>query len=285
MKLAVFADIHSNNLVFKKAYEDTKKMAIDKYIFLGDYVTDGIDSNKVLEIVKNSDGYVIRGNRDDAILSYHNGQNQHWNDYIQWQNMVYGYQVLNTENIAYLKTLPFFQTIKVANKKIMMFHASPYNMTEKILKESYDVFDKLIRDFNCDIYLFGHSHRSFVAFYKKCYFICPGSIGLPCEDYPFKYGILTIEKGKISYEIIKVYYNYQELYDYYTKSDYYQKNTPWCRLILTTLKDGRDHFEYFINYSKKVAQKNNIDTSKGIPDNLFLQTLDDYLQKQNYYIN
>ena len=131
MKLAVFADIHSNNLVFKKAYEDTKKMAIDKYIFLGDYVTDGIDSNKVLEIVKNSDGYVIRGNRDDAILSYHNGQNQHWNDYIQWQNMVYGYQVLNTENIAYLKTLPFFQTIKVANKKIMMFHASPYNMTEK----------------------------------------------------------------------------------------------------------------------------------------------------------
>lgn len=285
MKLAVFSDIHSNYLVFKKAYEETKKMSIDKYIFLGDYVTDGTDSNKVLDILKNIDGYIIKGNREDAILNYHNGQNQYWNDFIQWDNIVYGYNILTEENKQYINSLPYFQIIRIENKKIFLIHASPYNMTGLITEDSYDIFDKLIRDFDCDIYLFGHTHNSFITFYKNRYFINPGSIGLPCDDYPFKYGILTIEKNKIKYEIIKVNYSYQKLYDYYTKSEYYLKIPQWCKLVLMTMKDSGNHVQNYISYAKTKAKEKNIDISNSIPNDLFLQAFEEYFSDKSILYN
>ena len=75
MKIAVFADIHDNYLVFKKAFSETKDINIDKYIFLGDHITDGFDSNKILEIIKNSDGDAINGNRVKRVYNWNINNN------------------------------------------------------------------------------------------------------------------------------------------------------------------------------------------------------------------
>lgn len=278
MKIAVFADIHSNYPVFKKAYDQTKEMNIDKYIFLGDYVTDGFDGNKILDIIKNTDGYAINGNRESSIIDYHNGKNEDWNKYLQWNSMRYSYECLSKENIKYLETLDFFKIIYLENKKICLTHSTPYSLRDNVLKDSYNVFDKLINDFNCDIYLFGHEHLSFCAFYNNRYFINPGSIGMPSGDFPFKYGILTINGNDINYKALELEYDYKELYEYYTNSEFYKKAKHWCRIILACMKDGENHPTNFINLVNLKAKEKNIDVSKNIPDSLYSEVCELYFK-------
>jgi len=258
MKIALFADIHSNYLVFKKAFENTKNMNIDKYIFLGDYVTDGFDANKILDIIKSVDGYVISGNREATIIDYHNNKNENWNKYIQ--------------------TLPIYKIITINDKKICISHGAPYNVREVVDKDSYDIFDKLIKDYNCDIYLFGHRHKYYCANYKGKYFINPGSIGLPTKGLPFKYGILNIT-DKIEYEKMEINYEYKELEDYYKNSDYYNKVTIWCSLLLEVFKSGENHIEKFMNFVQTKAKNSHIDISNNIPDDLFVVAYNEYMKE------
>lgn len=162
MRLALFADIHSNYLVFKKALEETRDMGIDKYIFLGDYITDGYDGDKALDLIKGTDHYAIKGNREISIIEYDKSKNKDWDKYVQHFSMRYAYETLSKDNLDYIKSLEISKIFDVSNKKICMSHGSPYSDRARVFKDSYEEFDKLITDYNCDIYLFGHSHRSFV---------------------------------------------------------------------------------------------------------------------------
>lgn len=52
MKIAVLSDIHSNLLSLEMALDSLMKENVDKIFFLGDYITDGEDENKILKIIK-----------------------------------------------------------------------------------------------------------------------------------------------------------------------------------------------------------------------------------------
>ena len=281
MKVAVFADIHSNYLVFKKAFEETKTMNVDKYIFLGDHITDGFDNNKVLEIIKNSKGYVVNGNREVSIIEYHRNKNEDWHKYINLYSMLYCYESLSAENIRFIESLDIFKIINLDDKKICLAHSTPYNVKSDVFEDSYEVFDNLIKDFDCDIYLFGHEHKCYHTIYKNRHFINPGTIGIPTCGLPYNYGILSIEEGKIEFKHMNVEYDYEELHSYYTSSDYYTAAKAWCDLLLAVMKDGEDHPSNLINTIIKKAGEKNIDVSKNIPNELFMETYEEYMKNIN----
>lgn len=284
MRIAVFADIHSNYLVFKKAFDQTKTMNIDKYIFLGDYVTDGFDGNKILDIIRDTNGYAINGNREVSIIDYHKNKTKDWDKYIQWNSMKYGYECLNEENVQFIESLNISKIIDLENRKVCLSHSTPYNVRGDVFQDSYEIFDKLITDFNCDIYLFGHEHKNYCTFYKNKYFINPGSIGMPTYELPYKYGILSIDEEKTTFETINVDYEYLELDNYYTNSEYYRIAKEWCSLLLMSMKDGQNHPDNFINLIRQNANKNNVDISKNIPNDLFLETFNQYVKNTNVNI-
>ena len=70
MKIAIMGDIHENMIAFKKALEDSKKQKVEKYLFLGDYITDGDNPNEILDLVRKYADYAIKGNREDYILNH-----------------------------------------------------------------------------------------------------------------------------------------------------------------------------------------------------------------------
>lgn len=276
MKIAIFSDIHSNFLVFNKAYNDALSKSADIFLFLGDYITDGFDANKVIEIIKESKGFAINGNRELSIIDYHKTKDENWDKYIQYKSMQYAYKCLNNESLAYIESLPMYKIITVMNKKICMAHGTPYNVRNLVSMDDYDIFEKLIEDFNCDVYLFAHTHIQFYTEYKGKYFINAGSIGFPVDGMPFKYGMLNIDSS-IEYESIEVDYDYEELKNYYKNSDYYKEAPIWCSLLLELLKKGENHTQQFIDYTIKKAKESNIDISIGIPNELFMNSYNEYM--------
>ncbi len=275
MKIAIISDIHSNYLVFKKAYEDALSKDVDLFLFLGDYVTDGFDANKILDIIRSSNCYAINGNRELSLIEYRKNKDARWDKYLQFRSMKYGYESLNQENLEYLQSLPIYKILNIASKKVCISHSTPYNVRGDVSSDSFEVFDKLIEDYNCDVYLFGHEHKCYYTEYKEKIFINAGSIGLPTDGLPFKYGILTID-GDVKYEKIGIAYDYDELESYYKNSDYYKEATIWCSLLLMTMKSGENHPQYFMDYVCTKAKKENIDISYAIPDELFINSYKEY---------
>ena len=281
MKVAILADIHSNYLVFKKAIDDAIKRGVEKFIFLGDYTTDGFDADKVIKDIKKLDYYAINGNRDLDMLEYHDNKYEDWDKYLNYGNKKYGYDCLSDESIEFLQSLDIYKIITLENKKICMAHSSPYAVRGDVCKDSYDVFDRLIEDFDCDIYLFGHEHKSYFTYYRNRYFINPGSIGLTSCERPFKYGILDILGNTINYQSIDINCSYDQLYKYYNSSDYSKAVKEWCFIVLQCFKEGGNHQEKFSKMLMEEAKNRGIDTLK-IPNDLYLEVFykyKNYLQR------
>lgn len=277
IKIAIFADIHSNYLVFKKALEDAKSKNVDLFLFLGDYITDGFGDNKILDTIRNLKMYAIIGNREQSIIDYDRNKYKEWHKYDQYNSMLYSYNNLSTQNLEYIKTLEMYKIIELEGKKICMSHSKPNNLRGYVIENSYDEFDELIKNYDSDIFLFGHEHRSFCTKYKDKYFINPGSIGIPANGLPYSYGILEIDK-KIKYEKIGIDYSYEEIELHYKNSEYYKVATLWCELLLKVMKDGYDYTYYFIEKIKEIAKDRNIDVSEYIPNDLFNECYEIYIK-------
>ena len=208
-KIAIIADIHANYYCLKKALEDIKKRKVKEIIFLGDYITDGFENNKVLDVIKNYK-YVIAGNREISIANY---DGHSWDGSEQFKNMLYTYHNITEKNRDYIKKLPPYRIITCNGKKICLSHGIPFNSRECVNFDSFAIFDKLMEKYPCDVYLFAHTHEAYCTTYKTKLFINPGSVILPADGPTLKYGILDLRNMK--YEPISVLYDLKELREYY----------------------------------------------------------------------
>ena len=240
MRVAVISDIHSNLIGLNLALEDSKKKNIDKYIFLGDYITDGYISNEIIDLVKKYGDYIISGNRERYILDY----NPDKKDFNNYKTICSTYESLSKENINYIKSLKSEYIININNYKILIIHGDKYCNN----RNDFD-YDKIIEDYkDFDICLLGHTHIYLDELYKGKRFINPGSIGLPIDYTTYKYCILDINDDvKLELREFKTEESYQMLEKEYKKSDYYIKNPIWSNLVLNTIKYGKDYCFDFIN--------------------------------------
>ena len=249
MKLAVMSDVHSNIFGLRLALEDAKKMNVDKFVFLGDYITDGFISNEIIDLIKEYGDYVIIGNREEYILNYDSSR-KYFNNY---KTITSTYNSLNEESINYLKSLKEVDYIYVNNYKILILHGDKYNAHCNDLD-----YDQVIEDYkDFDICLYGHFHYYKDMTYKGKRFINPGSIGIPCDSPSYKYCILDInDRVDVTLREFNTNDTYQDLLYEFLKSDYYKTNIIWSNLVLNTIKYGRDCCYDFISLLKTYLDSN-----------------------------
>ena len=77
MRVAVLSDIHSNFYAFKACYADAVKHGSERFIFLGDYISDLSEPQRTMDLVYEiQDHYptiCLRGNREGYMLSCEDG--------------------------------------------------------------------------------------------------------------------------------------------------------------------------------------------------------------------
>lgn len=246
MKIAVLSDIHSNYTALTSALDDLGK--VDVLFFLGDYISDGYQDNEVVDCVRMYGDCVIAGNRDlleDRDLTGVNMQPLQWT-----------LKNLREDNRAYLKSLPQELIVSYEGIRFLLLHGD----VPPLDKPYYPSFDALIEQYEFDVCLTGHIHRYFDITYRGKRFVNASSVGLP-DDGPFyKYLTITIDKGiAIQCHTIDVADTYETLKESYCLSSYYQNNPVWGKLVLDSIRLGKNMHEDFLPIMVNEMKENRLE--------------------------
>ena len=262
-KIAILNDIHGNLYLLNKALNYLKDKNISLYLVCGDFLTDGPDDNKVIETLRNLPTEIILGNREESLLSVPpDGRNLNEKMY----PLYYTYHKLTKENINFLKQLSPSKIINVDNYNICLSHGSPYKTRDIVKKDSRELFSNLIKDYPSDIYFFAHTHRYFNVSYHNKMFINTGAINCFLgKSSTTTFGILTINDSLVSYEQIELPFDFNEVKDYYFRSNYYKSFPEWTNIILCVIKYG-------INFHTKFSREYDFNQSMNKNFHNFIKT-------------
>jgi len=223
MKLAFISDIHGNAIALDAVLNDLKEKSVDKVFVLGDICYRGPEPQRALDLVRELDCEVIKGNADewvvrgvqqgevpDHVLSLMNKE-QEW---IVSQ--------LSEESMEYLKELPTQLNLEVEGIRIHAFHATPHSLFEVVPPSASDetIMEKLVTA-DADLYIYAHIHKPYIRFINGKCIVNIGSVGLPFDGVSkASYAIVEINEGSIQTSNVRVSYDVQKVVEQYDKVGY-----------------------------------------------------------------
>lgn len=221
IKIAVFSDVHGNLPALDAVLNDIEERGITQKFCLGDLVDFAPWGNEVIEKMKNLNIPCLLGNHDERIafdlpvvaLSKHSEEETK----ARFIAIEHSKKYITTENKQYLSELPFHIKLnyKVGNRhwNIQLLHSSlESNDTYLYATEEDQIFRNILQDSQADVLLMGHTHLSFKKHFEDGrWAINCGSVGRSKEvNRLASYVVLTIEKEKITPEIIQLEYPLEE---------------------------------------------------------------------------
>ncbi|WP_405306865.1 metallophosphoesterase family protein [Methanobrevibacter sp.] len=233
-RIAILSDIHGNLFALEKVIDDFKD--IESIILLGDLIDYGMQSNEVIEFIKDklSSEIIcnIWGNHEKAILTE---DFNHFSSQRGVDSAKFTLSQLTAESKDYLNNELTHEgklEFEISQKKVLAIHGS---LNDYYWKSIFP--DNLNGEYsNYDIVLSGHSHypHVFQKFYeadnpelrnkKSVLFINPGSVGQPRNHNPnAQYAVLDTENMEI--ELRSVEYPKDKAMSLYDDSvdDFYRK--------------------------------------------------------------
>lgn len=247
-KIVIINDIHANYLLLNKILDYAKKEKVTDYIIGGDAITDGIWVNEVLDKLRELKPIMINGNREESIINY---DGYSWENNPRFALMLYTYKHISPTNWEFIKNNPTSKIVNVAVIKICVSHGSPYKVRELVYADDYELFDKLIKDFGCDVYLFAHTHIPFATKYKNRYFINAGAL-FPCYNKGVvTFGILDIDNDIVNYTPVELQYDFKEVKKFYSNSLTYQVSPEWSNIIINEFNKYKDYYNAYAEYLNK----------------------------------
>ncbi|WP_214482239.1 metallophosphoesterase family protein [Bacillus sp. SM2101] len=193
-RIALVSDIHGNIPALEAVLLDIKQRGIEKIYCLGDLVGKGPHPEKSIDIIRDTCDIVVQGNWDDFLPNETN------NTYIQWYQ-----HRLNSEQLSYIKSLPFSHDFMMSGRKIRLFHASSTSVHHRVYP--WDSLDKRKEMFTNtektgglngrkpDVVCYGDIHYAFIHHIQEKVLINVGSVGNPLDMTQASYVILEGDNG------------------------------------------------------------------------------------------
>ncbi|MEI7475376.1 MAG: metallophosphoesterase family protein [bacterium] len=222
MKFAVISDIHGNLNALETTLNDIKEIGAEKIYILGDLAMAGAEPSETIdfirELAKENNVSIIQGNTDEMIVNYFRTQDEKYfpPNEIMTEALKYATDLLITDQIDFLETLPPQLSENIGLLKILFVHGSPRRNNEDIMPDiSQEKLEKVLKDIEADIIFCGHTHIPAKIEYKEKTIINTGSVGRPFTeipdasyvviDYPdFKNKDFTVIHRALKYDNIKV---------------------------------------------------------------------------------
>lgn len=215
LRVAVISDIHANTTAFQAVLDDMESQRIDKIIFLGDLVANGPRPKESLEMMKKLKPLVwIKGNTDNWFKEIDS-------DFIPatekeerlYSLYKYAKKILTKADIDLLLSKPDTELIEIDDVKVLCVHGSNRYNNEPIgyMRKSEEL-EAIVNEIEADILVCGHTHLPYYLSLNGKRIINVGSVSLSMDGEPkASYGIIDINKGDLSYENRKVFYNIKEV--------------------------------------------------------------------------
>lgn len=245
MKLAVISDVHSNHFALESCLSYVSKINPTKILFLGDYVTGCPYPQKTMNLIyhcmEKYDCIFIKGNREEAILDYHENKKS-WSYNSSSGSLLYTYDNLTA------KDFEFFSDCKIARKvplynmpPITICHGSPSSTKDHLFEHS-KLLESTLKNLDTNLILGGHIHLTINATLHGKTYINPDSVGAAIGNKPkVRFAVLHGTNSQWTPEFISLDYDCVAAAKEFNSSGLIDCAKTYAKCMQATILTGYDH--------------------------------------------
>ena len=213
MRIAVITDIHGNLPALDAALAGIDAIGVDGIYCGGDLVGYGPYPNEVCALIDDRDIPTIYGNYDYAIA-------RDLNDcgcaYVTPHDRELGQRSIdwtlaqtNARSKAFMGELPFDLRFDMGSQRVRLVHGSPRKVNEYLFEDKPEsLYNRLAASADCEVLVFGHTHKPWIHTYGGVQFVNCGSVGKPKDGDPrAAFAILELVDDRVVASIERVPYD------------------------------------------------------------------------------
>jgi putative phosphoesterase len=212
-RAAVITDVHGNVPALAAALRRIDELGLEDVYCGGDLVGYGPRPNEICRTIQERGIATIYGNYDYAIA-------RDLDDcgcfYLTPKDREIGqgsvaWTLVHTDERSkqFMRDLPFDLRFEFGGRRVRVVHGSPRKVNEYLLEERpASSFERIARLADCDVLLFGHTHKPWVHEYGGVLFVNCGSVGKPKDGDPRgSFVVLAEADGGVAVSVERVEYD------------------------------------------------------------------------------
>jgi putative phosphoesterase len=211
--VAVITDIHANLPALDATLGRIEELGIDKVYCGGDLVGYGPDPNEVCALLEQRDIPTIYGNYDYAIARDLHDCGCAYRDPHEREigQLSVEWTLTHTSRAAkaWMHDLPFDLRFELDGRRVRLVHGSPRKVNEYLFEDKpAHTFERIAALADCDVLVFGHTHKPWRHEYAGVLFVNCGAVGKPKDGDPSAaFAVLTEDDAGIDVTIERVRYD------------------------------------------------------------------------------
>jgi putative phosphoesterase len=189
MRIAIVTDIHANLPALEAALTAIDGLGVDALYCGGDLVGYGPHPNAVCSLIEDRGIPTVHGNYDHAIA-------RDLDDcgcaYVTPHDRALGQRSVewtlahtDARSKAFMRGLPFDLRLDMGGRRVRLVHGSPRKVNEYLFEDKpASLYERLARGADCDVLVFGHTHKPWIREHGGVLFVNCGSVGKPKDGDP-----------------------------------------------------------------------------------------------------
>lgn len=261
MKIAVLADIHSNNLALQACIDKAITEGAEQFIFLGDYLGEMAYPRETISILNQlQDRYpcvFIRGNKEDYWINHRNNDSEVWEYGKTTTGMLkYVFDQLTDEDIDAFEAMPIQKILEYEGlPPFTVCHGSPLKVNQS-MRSDYDYIDDLLKNMPSDLIICGHFHIQTDYVRNGVRVINPGAVGVALHSEGLaQFMILTGKDGCWEPQYYSVNYSVDDTISQMKIERLDTKAPGWFRMTKHLLTTGERSVVSFMSEVKDAYYK------------------------------
>jgi putative phosphoesterase len=212
-RVAVITDIHANLPALEAALARIEQLQVEQTYCGGDLVGYGPHPNQVCATIEAQEIRTIYGNYDYAIA-------RDLSDcgcaYVTQHDRAIGqlsvdWTLAHTKQRPkeFMRELAFDLRFQLGDKRVRLVHGSPRKVNEYLFEDKpARTFERIAALADCDVLVFGHTHKPWVHEYGGVLFVNCGSVGKPKDgDARGSFALLEETTAGVSVSIERAPYD------------------------------------------------------------------------------
>ncbi len=213
-RIAIFSDLHGNSAATAATLAAIGAEAPDAVYCLGDLVGYGARPNETINLIRERGIPTVIGNYDDGVgfdrddcgCAYKDREEEARGQ----ASLFWTRRVTTDDNKAYLRSLVPEIRLEAEGVRFRLVHGSPRRMNEYLFEDRDPrSLERIARGADCDVLVFGHTHKPWIREIAGVLMVNEGSAGKPKDGDPrAAWALFDLVPGRpVAVEIRRVPYD------------------------------------------------------------------------------
>jgi putative phosphoesterase len=213
-RVAIVTDIHGNLPALQASFDAIEQIGIDAVYCGGDLIGYGPHPNEVCALIEARAIPTIYGNYDYAIArdledcgcAYVDKHDRE----LGQQSVAWTLAHTDQHSKDFMRGLPFDLRFELGEQRVRLVHGSPRKVNEYLFEDKpARTFERIAGGADCDVLVFGHTHKPWIHEYGGVLFVNCGSVGKPKDGDPrAAFAVLELDDaGDVQASIERVPYD------------------------------------------------------------------------------